>query len=89
MNKRMYEKPVFQFQELKLMERVADTCWGAGHAWYDKNGNEAIEPEEIVELPGNGCSGYEDIFAFNFEIHPGNNTVNTKDSSLSIQPIIS
>ena len=85
----MYEKPVFQFQELKLMERVADTCWGAGSAWYDKNGNHAIEPDEIVELPGSGCSKYEDIFSQNFGECPGNNTVNTKDSSLPIQPIIS
>ncbi len=89
MNKRMYEKPVFQFQELKLMERVADTCWGAGKVWSDKNGNGKTDPEEIVELPGNGCSDYENIFSSNFGVYPDNNAVNTKDSSLSIQPIIS
>ena len=89
MNKRMYEKPVFQFQELKLMERVADTCWGAGKVWKDKNGNGVVDPDEVVELSGNGCSKYEDIFSSVFDEFPDKNAVNTKDSSLPIQPIIS
>lgn len=34
-----YESPVFDFQELKLMERVANECWGKSVMFYDLDGN--------------------------------------------------
>ena len=50
MNTPKYERPKFEFQELQLLERVADTCWGYKEAWYDFNGNGTKDPSEIIPI---------------------------------------
>lgn len=60
MNTLKYERPKFEFQELQLLERVADTCWGYKEAWYDSNGNGAKDPSEIIPIGNYGsCKDVE------------------------------
>ena len=48
---------------MKLLERVADTCWGYAYAWYDVNKDGKIDEGEKVKLSTleglgeNGCQG--------------------------------
>lgn len=63
MNKMKYERPNFDFQEMKLMEKVADKCWGNGYAYVDANGDDKIDMDPIngevfnfIES-GTGCKG--------------------------------
>lgn len=35
MKTEVYESPKFEFEELRLAERVASKCWGTNYAWYD------------------------------------------------------
>ena len=62
MKNKKYESPKVDFQQMKLLERVADTCWGYAYAWYDADGNGKIEGKEKVNLSKiglgtNGCQG--------------------------------
>ena len=63
MENKRYESPKVYFQQMKLLERVADTCWGYAYAWYDADGNGKIEGGHKVSLgslPGlkeDGCQG--------------------------------
>lgn len=64
MNKENYESPRFDFEEMQLTEKVADTCWGYAYAWYDadKDGKIDVQDGEKVELSqlglgDNGCQG--------------------------------
>lgn len=61
MNKENYESPRFDFEEMQLTEKVADTCWGYAYAWYDADGDQVIDVQdgEKVELSqlGLGASG--------------------------------
>ena len=62
MENKKYESPKVDFQQMKLLERVADTCWGYAYAWYDADGNGKIEGAEKVTLSSlglgtNGCKG--------------------------------
>lgn len=63
MQKEKYECPEFDFQEMRLTERVADTCWGYKKAWWDEDKDNAIDDgEEIIDLgvyDGN-CAAVED-----------------------------
>lgn len=52
--KKKYESPNFDFQEMKLMERVADVCWGTGGIWVDGNRNGSIDTDELFNLVGGG-----------------------------------
>lgn len=52
-----YESPRFDFQELKLFERVADTCWGTASIWLDTNGDSRITNVDINIATGGGCQG--------------------------------
>lgn len=57
-----YESPKFAFEELRLMEQVADTCWGYAYAWYDADGDHTIDGREKVSLDtlglgSRGCQG--------------------------------
>lgn len=57
-----YESPEFIFQEMRILERVADTCWGYAYAWFDGNNNGTIDEFERVDLESlglkkNGCQG--------------------------------
>lgn len=56
-----YESPRFDFQELKLMERVADTCWGFHYGWYDADGDGVHDSNETIKLDNFGsCKSVED-----------------------------
>ena len=61
MKKENYESPRFDFEEMQLTEKVADTCWGYAYAWYDadKDGKIDVQDGEKVELSdlGLGASG--------------------------------
>lgn len=47
MGKGKYESPKFDFQEMKLMERVADQCWGQAHwAWFDADKDGVVDDDE-------------------------------------------
>lgn len=57
-----YESPRFEFEEMRLMERVADTCWGYAYAWFDADGDKYIDEHEKVKLSDlglneHGCQG--------------------------------
>lgn len=57
MKKNVYMTPKFGFQELRLLERVADTCWGKAHyAWYDENKNGKLDgDEQKFYIQGTSC----------------------------------
>lgn len=59
MKKMQYKKPEFDFQEIQLMEKVADVCWGKSHyAYFDENGDgipNGNEPLLAIEK-GNSCN---------------------------------
>lgn len=62
MSNMSYESPKFSFQEMRLFERVADTCWGYSYAWFDSDGDGSIDEKERVKLSDlglkdNGCQG--------------------------------
>lgn len=62
MNKGTYESPKFEFEEMQLTEKVADTCWGYAYAWYDADGDGQIDGGEKVDLKSlglgpTGCQG--------------------------------
>ena len=54
-NKMEYESPKFEFEEMVLTEKVADTCWGYAYAWYDADGNGSIDGGEKVDLSSLGA----------------------------------
>lgn len=59
MSKTNYESPNFDFHEMRLMERVADVCWGGKPhtAYYDYNHDGFISPGDIkIELSGDNCN---------------------------------
>lgn len=62
MNAVRYESPKFDFQELRLVERVAKKCWGYAYAWYDADKDDTIDEKEKVRLVDiglkpDGCQG--------------------------------
>lgn len=58
MENKKYESPKFEFQEMKLMERVADKCWGNGYAFVDGNKDgDFVDEGEKYTIPGGGCEG--------------------------------
>lgn len=47
MEKIKYKKPVFDFQEMQIMEKVADVCWGQSHhAYFDADRDGKIDADE-------------------------------------------
>lgn len=62
MNKLRYERPVFNFQKMELLEKVADKCWGNGYAFVDANENGTIElPDEQYHFTDSGCEGNDPV----------------------------
>lgn len=55
-----YESPTFKFQSLKLMERVADTCWGYHYGWFDPDGDGPLPSERIDLTTFGSCKSVED-----------------------------
>lgn len=87
---RVYEKPEFGFQELKLSEKIADTCWGTGHAYLDCGSVPGKVDSGDLEIDfGGGCHGDAAANAMNnwFVNHNINkvvspNVCNTKEPGL-------
>ena len=90
MEKKSYESPEFGFQEMKLMERVAEKCWGHGYAWVDHEADPNTPPENYYFSPS-GCAGYDDQNRLNSliqkypilagKVNIADVKVNTKDST--------
>lgn len=91
----IYESPKFEFQELKLAERVADTCWGYAYAWYDADQDGTIDGGEKVELSSlglkdKGCQGKDarealkNYFYNTFKITLNDDQVSTNTDSQTI-----
>lgn len=62
MENKKYESPKVDFQQMRILEKVADKCWGYAYAWYDVDGNGKIEGGEKVNLSSlglgtTGCKG--------------------------------
>ncbi|MDO5409734.1 MAG: hypothetical protein Q4F21_04685 [Lachnospiraceae bacterium] len=55
-----YVKPEFNFQEMRLSERVAAKCWGYHSAFYDKDGDQTQDPDEtVISVAGGSCAEVE------------------------------
>ncbi len=86
-----YVSPKFEFQELKLVERIANKCFGNGVVWLDLDGNGkggANEPE----IPMGGCGGIKAANELNGWLREhgysemanyGADVCNTKDQGLA------
>lgn len=48
-----YESPKLEFEEMKIFEKVADTCWGYNYAWYTAPDGKKY----YLNLATTGCSG--------------------------------
>lgn len=94
MNKENYESPRFDFEEMQLTEKVADTCWGYAYAWYDadKDGKIDVQDGEKVELSklglgASGCQGeaareaLKAYFFDKFDVKLSDNAVSTNTKS--------
>lgn len=92
MEKLRYESPKFEFQEMRLMERVADTCWGYAYAWYDADRDGVIDGKEKVQLSdlglnATGCQGsvaveqLKGYFYENFGVRLSDKDVSTNTKS--------
>ena len=93
-NKENYESPRFDFEEMQLTEKVADTCWGYAYAWYDADGDQVIDVQdgEKVELSklglgASGCQGeaareaLETYFKDRFGVNLTDDAVSTNTKS--------
>ena len=96
MENKIYESPRADFQEMKLLERVADTCWGYAYAWCDADKNGVIEGPERIDLVelglgATGCQGnaarnaLKNYFLENFGFPPTDAQVSTNTKSDLIQ----
>lgn len=56
MKKENYESPEFRFQELQLLEKVADKCWGCQYVFVDHDDDDSTAPKTYY-FPDNGCEG--------------------------------
>lgn len=89
MKKPEYEAPEFAFQELQLVERVADKCWGAKLVWYDENKNGVYDPNTEPFFEGS-CKGIDDKIKDMFpEYYTGENDVRTNSKLENISKIFS
>lgn len=95
MKEKKYESPKFEFEELKLSERVADKCWGYAYAWYDADGDGNIDGGEKVELQSiglgaSGCQGNDarktliNYFRNNFHVELSEDDVATNTMSQTV-----
>ncbi len=85
---REYESPKFDFQELKLFERVADTCWGTASIWLDTNGDSIISNIDIQLATGGGCIGNESAGNINNAIKDFNNIANVYNNNQDIEAVV-
>ena len=97
MENKIYESPKVDFQEMKLLERVADKCWGYAYAWYDADGDGVVDDKEKIDLyklglGTNGCQGasarnaLKNYFAKNFGVNLSDDDVSTNTGSELVIP---
>lgn len=99
MNKIKYETPNFDFNEMKLTENIAATCWGYAYAWYDADSDGKIDydtGEKVIlgdiGLGENGCQGDSarkaliNYFIEKFNITLGKEEVSTATDSQTVKP---
>lgn len=79
--KREYESPKFDFEELKLFERVADKCWGTAQIWLDTNGDGIISGVDINLATGGGCQGHASATALTNAINQFNSLAEQYNSN--------
>lgn len=95
MNKGTYESPKFEFEEMQLTEKVADTCWGFAYAWYDADKDGRIDGGEKVDLKSlglgtTGCQGEDartqliNYFREQFGVNLTEQEVSTNTKSKSV-----
>lgn len=95
MNQETYEHPRFHFQEMRLTEKVADTCWGYAYAWYDADGDGTIDSGERVDLSSlglgsSGCQGnaareaLKDYFQTTWGVTLSDDAVSTNTQSTTV-----
>lgn len=54
--KENYESPEFKFQELQVLEKIADKCWGCKYVFVDHDDNDATGPITYY-ITEQGCEG--------------------------------
>ena len=92
-----YESPKVDFKKMKLIERVADTCWGYAYAWYDADKDGTIDNGEKVYLKDlgmndNGCQGaaaresLKKYFNGKFGVSLNDSDVSTNTKSKTVIP---
>lgn len=84
---REYESPKFDFQELKLFERIADVCWGTASIWLDTNNDSIISNIDIQLDTGGGCKGNESAININNAIEAFNEIANAYNSNHNIDAV--
>lgn len=94
MENKKYESPKVDFQQMKLLEKVADKCWGYAYAWYDADKDGSIDEGEKVKLSsiglgtsgcqgGNAESALKDYFnKFNANLTDDDVKVNSKSTTI-------
>lgn len=88
MKKEIYESPIFKFEELHLLEKVADTCWGYKYGWYDENKNGNVDSNETFELGNGAPGGCKKVESMLQEKFPGAE-VGVNSQSTIVRPIVS
>lgn len=98
MGNEKYESPKVEFQEMRLLERVADTCWGYAYAWYDADKDGILDDGEKVSLSSlglkdKGCQGnaareaLKEYYFERFNVQLTNDDVSTNTGSKVVIPI--
>lgn len=84
---REYESPKFDFQELKLFERIANECWGTASIWLDTNGDSIISNIDIQLATGGGCKGNESAGNINNAIGQFNDIANVYNNNKDLDAV--
>lgn len=89
-----YESPKFEFQEMKLTEQVADTCWGYKYGWYDVDGDKVFDDGEAkIQLDWGSCNDVADglvtYMRDNFAKVIDRSEVHENSHSQLVRPIVS
>lgn len=84
---REYESPKFDFQELKLFERIADVCWGTASIWIDTNKDNIISNADIELSTGGGCQGNWSAGELNGAIRAYNQMVTASDFGTNLEVV--
>lgn len=95
MEKMRYESPEFNFQEMQLMETVADTCWGYKYGWYDidRDGEEDPNETRIHLSEWGSCNdvavGLPKYLKDKFGVDADRNDVKENSHSQLVRPVVS